>query len=62
MFRDETTRARRAEEAEYHIIIALHKDRSSPMALEVPSEKKPGMSSWVKDNMGSVSKGNLEDL
>ncbi|KAG6194691.1 hypothetical protein E4U10_002661 [Claviceps purpurea] len=43
-------------------IIILQEDRYSLMGPEVPPQNKSGISNLVKDNMGSVSKGNLEDL
>ncbi|KAG6269965.1 hypothetical protein E4U47_003876 [Claviceps purpurea] len=43
-------------------IIILQEDRYSLMGPEVPPKNKSGISNLVKDNMGSVSKGNLEDL
>ncbi|KAG6207820.1 hypothetical protein E4U35_000618 [Claviceps purpurea] len=43
-------------------IIILQEDRYSLMGPEVPPKNKYGISNLVKDNMGSVSKGNLEDL
>lgn len=43
-------------------IIILQEDRYSLMGPEVPPKNTSGISNLVKDNMGSVSKGNLEDL
>ncbi|KAG6279803.1 hypothetical protein E4U48_008289 [Claviceps purpurea] len=43
-------------------IIILQEDRYSLMGPEVPPKNKSGISNLVKDNIGSVSKGNLEDL
>ncbi|KAG6263663.1 hypothetical protein E4U49_002151 [Claviceps purpurea] len=43
-------------------IIILQEDRYSLMGPEVPPKNKSGISNLVKDNTGSVSTGNLEDL